>query len=278
VLVERRFTLPLQALEPVDLDGSGAAVMMLLNPTGGILGGDALDTSVTVGADAHVCLTTPAATRVYRSAGAPAVQRFTALVGEGATLEYLPDHLIPSPGARLHQTTDVTLADGATLLLADAWAVGRVARGERWRFGELDLGLAVRDTRGLVLKERCRLVGSPRSDETARLDGAAWLPAPPAWTPAREGLGGTEGFGYVATFVAAATHRRDWQDIARELCDTLAPHQTDARVAVSALGRSGVLARLLCPSAPVLSAAIGAVWTASRRRLLGLRPLCLRKL
>ena len=46
VLTERRFTLPLQALEPMDLDGSGVATLMLLNPTGGLLGGDVLETRV----------------------------------------------------------------------------------------------------------------------------------------------------------------------------------------------------------------------------------------
>src|SRR5262245_50262943 len=117
VLTQRRFTLPLQALEPMELDETGAATLMLLNPTGGILGGDVLDTSVALGPGTAVCLTTPAATRVYRSACAPAVHRFAATVGEDARLEYLPDHLIPSPGARLRQTTEVTLAAGATLVL-----------------------------------------------------------------------------------------------------------------------------------------------------------------
>src|SRR5262249_57064792 len=100
----------------MDLDGSGVATLMLLNPTGGLVGGDVLDTRVTIGAGAHVCLTTPAATRVYRSGGATAVHRFAARVGEGARLEFVPDHLIPSPRARLRPTTDGTLAPRAGLL------------------------------------------------------------------------------------------------------------------------------------------------------------------
>jgi urease accessory protein len=255
VLVERRFTLPLQALEPIDLDGSGAATLMLLNPTGGILGGDALDTSVALGAGSRVCLTTPAATRVYRSAGSRAVHRLRASVGEGARLEYVPDHLIPSPGARLRQATEVTLAAGATLLLAEAWAVGRVARGEQWCFDELDLGLLVRDERGLVLKERSVL-------ECAR----------------RDGLGGAEGFGYLATFVAVAPFAGRWSDLARKLAGALDALDGGARFGVSALGRGGVLARVLCPSAPALEAAVLALWAESRKLLLGLAPLALRKL
>jgi len=63
VLTGRRFTLPLQALEPVDLDGTGAATLLVLNPTGGVLGGDRLETRVELGPGSHVCLSTPSATR-----------------------------------------------------------------------------------------------------------------------------------------------------------------------------------------------------------------------
>ena len=240
----------------MDLDGSGGATLTLLNPSGGVLGGDVLATSVTLGRDSRVCLTTPAATRVYRSLGAPAVVTFEAAVGEGAALEYVPDHLIPSPGARLRQRTTVTLAAGATLLLVDAWAVGRVARGEAWQFHELDTALTVRDARGLLLAER------------AVLDGTR------GW----DGLGGAEGCSYVGTFVAAAPSAEGWDEIACELSRTVAALDTGARVGVTPLARGGLLARLLCPSAPALEASVRALWTASRRRLLGLPPLALRKL
>jgi len=239
----------------MDLDGSGVATLVLLNPTGGILGGDVLETSVSLGPGSHVCLTTPAATRVYRSAGPPAVQRVVASVGEGARLEYLPDHVIPSPAARFRQTTEVRLAAGAVLLLAEAWAVGRVARGERWRFDELDLGLVVRDERGLLLKERSVLGGARR-----------------------DGIGGAEDFGYLATFVALAPGREGWSDLAGELFAALDDLDSGARAGVSALGRGGLLARLLCPSAPTLEAAVHTLWTYCRGRLLGLAPLALRKL
>src|ERR1700720_2058830 len=116
VLTGRRYTLPLQALEPMDLTGDGSATLLLLNPTGGVLGGDRLETEVSLGPGSRVCLSTPSATRVYRSPEHPAVQRVSITLGAGATLEWLPDHLIPSPGARLRQATEVTMASDATLL------------------------------------------------------------------------------------------------------------------------------------------------------------------
>ncbi|MCI0546047.1 MAG: urease accessory protein UreD [Candidatus Rokubacteria bacterium] len=256
VLVERRFTLPLQALEPVELDASGAAVLTLLNPTGGLLGGDDLETVVHLGAGSHVCLTTPSATRVYRTAGAPARQRLTAHVGESATLEYLPDHLIPSPGARLVQSTEILLAATATALLLDAWAVGRLARGEAWEFGRLDIALIARDGRGPLLHDRAVLDGRPRWAE----------------------MGGAEGRGYVATLAVLAPARAAWREVEEALLAALAPVPAETLHGVTRLGRGGVLARILAPSAPALQHAVRAVWAAARRSLLGLPPLDLRKL
>jgi hypothetical protein len=68
-----RFRLPLQALTPVEL-ADGTAYLMLLNPTGGIVGSDFLFTQIIQEPHTRVCLTTPSATRVYRTPGQPAVQ------------------------------------------------------------------------------------------------------------------------------------------------------------------------------------------------------------
>jgi len=58
VVADCRFTLPLQVLAPVALDDP-AAVVSILNPTGGLVGGDHLAIDVHVGAGAHAVLTTP---------------------------------------------------------------------------------------------------------------------------------------------------------------------------------------------------------------------------
>lgn len=262
MLTARRFTLPLQALEPMDLDGDGVATLLLLNPTGGVLAGDHLETDVRLGPGSRVCLSTPSATQVYRSRGGEAVQRVTLDVGRGASLEWLPDHLIPSPGARLRQATRIRLAADATLLYLDAWAVGRAARGEAWGFDRLDSSLLVHDETGPLLRERSILAGHPP----------------------RDGLGGTEGFGYVATFVAmrpAGVAMRPagvgWEALAGALRAEAEAAAIGGRAGVTTLGRGGVLARLLCPSAPALQAAVEALWAVCRRRLLGLPPARLRK-
>jgi len=71
--------------------------------------------------------------------------------------------------------------------------------------------------------------------------------------------------------------RREWEGLAAELT-ARAASIGGARVGVSALGRGGVLARVLASSAPALLEATDALWTGSRRWLYALPPLRLRKL
>ncbi len=255
VLTERRYRLPLQALEPADLDGDGGLTLMLLNPTGGVLGGDVLQTDVALGSGSRVCLTTPSATRIYRSAGEAAVQRFKATVASGAILEYMPDHLIPSPGARLVQVTEVTVDDTAAAIVGDAWVAGRVARGERWSFSRPDLGLVVRDGQELLLKDRAVLAGKPDWDR----------------------LGGAEGFPYMATFVAVAPSREEWAALADALAITVSA-LAGVKVGTTPLVRGGLLARVLASSAPALRGCLDTLWARCRLSLLGLPPANLRKL
>jgi urease accessory protein len=94
----------------------------LHNVSGGILAGDRLSLDVDVAADMQI--TTTGATRLYRHrAGAEdSEQRTTMIVSEGATLEYLPDPLIPFAGSRHAQRTSISLGRNATLILWEVLA------------------------------------------------------------------------------------------------------------------------------------------------------------
>jgi urease accessory protein len=252
VLTSCRSTLPLQVLAPVALTDA-AAVVSMLNPTGGVLGGDQLTIDVEVGCGAHACLTTPSATRVYRAAGAPAVQQVRLMLAPGAVAEWVPDHTIPSAGAALCQTLEVHAGAGATLIAVDAFAAGRVVRGEAWSFACLDSALTVQDAGGVVLHDRFVLRGSP------------------GW----QSLGFAEGHAYFATVVLIADTGTD--DVLAELPAALAAI-AGATVGGARLARRGALLRCLATGAPALAGALEAVWGLARRRLLGLPPLALRKL
>jgi urease accessory protein len=238
----------------MDLDGTGASTLFLLNPTGGVLGGDRLETRVDVGAGCQVCLSTPSATRVYRSAGSPSRQHAAVRVGAGARLEYIPDHVIPSPGARFIQSIDLELAPGASAVLCDAWSVGRPARGEAWRFDLLDSSLTARDTEGLLFKDRFTLNGA-----------RGW-----------GGLGGTEGMAYVASVLCVAPAHPRLAGLAEAIEEHLA--SLEARAGVTPLARGGVLVRVLAPAAPAMHRAIETAWSCCRDWLWGLPPRRLRKM
>lgn len=250
VLAGCRYRLPLQVLAPLSLE-EGAAVVSLLNPTGGVLGGDRLSIEIEVGPGAHACLTTPSATKVYRTDGAPALQDVTMRLAAGAIMEWVPDHTIPFPGSAFVQTVSVELHEGARLILVDAWASGRVARGEAWGFALLDSTLSVRDAEGLLLHDRLRLAG------------------PGGW----DGLGLAEGHPYFATVLVIGDGLEGFD---AAVVDALGP-AAGARIGVAPLARPGALARCLARSAPALTDAIDLIWSAARRRLLGAPPLALRK-
>jgi urease accessory protein len=251
VLVGCRSTLPLQVLVPVALDDT-AAVVSMLNPTGGVLGGDRLTVEVELGPGAHACLTTPSATRIYRSGGEPAVQSVRLALARGAIAEWVPDHTIPSPGAALRHTMDVEVGEGAVLVAVDAWAAGRVARGEAWRFERLDAAFTIRDAMGLLLHDRFVLEG-----------GRDW--------PA---LGLAEGRPYFATIVVVADRGLDAFVTALPVVVAREP-ALDA--AAARLPRRGAVVRCLAASAPALTSAVADIWACARRTLLGAAPLDLRK-
>jgi len=246
VLARSGWTLPLQVLAPLALDDP-AAVVSVLNPTGGLVGGDRLVVDVEAGARTHVCLTTPSATKIYRTSGPPAVQDARVRVGPGALVEWVPDHAIPFAGSAFRQSIDVEMADGARLILVDAFSAGRVARGEAWRFTRLESALRVRDAAGWLVVDRFALAGDP------------------AWGS----LGCAEKSPYFATVVVIAS-----LDVS---AFAAAIHDAAEGVAVGELGRGGVLVRCLAGDAIELAAALDLVWRVARRAMVDRDPPALRK-
>ena len=255
VLGGQRFTLPLQVTGPTRLDGSGSLCMMLLNPTGGVAGGDRLKTEIMLGPGAHVVLTTPSATRIYRSQGEPAIYDTNIHISRDAVLEYLPDHVIPHPGSVFHQSLTMDMEPGSLAFLVDSLAVGRLARGERWMFNEM------------VSRTTISLEGRPFFVDRTSLN-------PDNRTLA--GLGGMEDFGYMATLVMCGDGYERWQNLAGTVSDWL-NDRPSVLGGISPLSRNGYMVRLLTTAGYELTEAIQGLWAIARRILLGLPALDLRK-
>ncbi len=151
VVAHSRCAHPWYAFPPLYLDHTGCATTFLGNPSGGFVGGDSCSLRATLGRDTHVLFTTPSATRVYRTDTRPARQSIDVTVGPNAVMEWLPDLTIPFAGSRFEQRITVRLGTGASLLLRDAVAAGRIARGERWAFSRFSnrITITLSDTRSL---------------------------------------------------------------------------------------------------------------------------------
>jgi urease accessory protein len=92
----------------------------------GPIGGDELALRISVGAGAFLRVRTAAASIALPGPdGLESVLRVTVEVGAGARLEYLPEPVVVSAGARHATIIRVTLAEGASLLLRDELLLGR---------------------------------------------------------------------------------------------------------------------------------------------------------
>jgi urease accessory protein len=81
---------PLRILQSLYPEGDAICHNVLVHPPGGLVGGDTLDIHITADSAAHALVTTPGATRFYRSNGEVAVQRTHITLGGQSRLEWLP--------------------------------------------------------------------------------------------------------------------------------------------------------------------------------------------
>lgn len=139
VLRENRHRGPLRVQKALYPEGDAVCQAIVLHPPSGIAGGDQLNIVAEVSDRAHAQLTTPGAGKWYRSGGAEASQCIEFKVGDGATLEWLPQETIVFDGARARMETRVSLAADSRYIGWDILCLGRAAAGERFEKGEISL-------------------------------------------------------------------------------------------------------------------------------------------
>ncbi len=138
----------------------GVCHSYLLHPPSGLVGGDQLQLRARLGAGARVLLTTPAATKFYRSGGRTARLLQTLELADGAEIEWLPQENILFDGARARVNTCVELQGTARFIGWEITCFGRPACDEAFALGRADLGFELhRDGRPLLL-ERLRVDGA----------------------------------------------------------------------------------------------------------------------
>jgi urease accessory protein len=126
---------PLRILQSLYPEGDSICHNVLVHPPGGLVGGDTLDITVRVAPGAHGLVTTPGATRFYRSEGEHALQRSTITLDAGARMEWLPLEAIAFNGCLAENHLTLNLAPGAELLGWDVTAFGLPAANKPFDTG-----------------------------------------------------------------------------------------------------------------------------------------------
>lgn len=115
---------PLRVLKSLYPEGPAICHQVLLHPPAGLVGGDELDIRLQFGAHTHAVLTTPGATRFYRSEGLPATQQVSIQLAAGARCEWLPMENIAYSGCQGHNLLKLQLQGDAQAIGWDILALG----------------------------------------------------------------------------------------------------------------------------------------------------------
>lgn len=246
-LVRNRHRGPLAVQRAFYPESSDLAHVYLLHPPGGIVAGDQLTVRVNVAPGARALVTTPAATKFYRSEGRVAEQTQLLGVREGASLEWMPQETIVFGSAQVRTKTRVELEPGAVFCGWDVVCLGRAASGDHFGSGRLQQAFEIWQGERPLWIERSEI------DANEPVRHAAW------------GLGGQRVFG---TFVCTA------QNAAAVAAARAAVDTDDARelFAVSQM-RAAIVCRYLGSSTERARQVFGQAWAALRPLVLG-RPAC----
>jgi len=127
----------------------------ILHPPGGVVGGDSLQLNVHTRSGAHNLLTTPGATKFYRSDAAQVgrqTQQFN--IADNAITEWLPQANIFFPGANAVLNTVVDIAPGGKFIGWEMHCLGCPASNETFTSGSLRSQTRIRVAGELRLVEQ----------------------------------------------------------------------------------------------------------------------------
>lgn len=128
---------PLRLLQSLYPEGEGICHNVLIHPPGGLVGGDRLDIRIDAQAGSHGLVTTPGATRYYRSEGAAAVQDTRIAVRSGARMEWLPLETLCYDGCLAENRLRLELEPDSELIGWDVLALGLPNAGKPFLHGEV---------------------------------------------------------------------------------------------------------------------------------------------
>jgi urease accessory protein len=128
---------PLRILQSLYPEGDAICHNVVVHPPGGLVGGDTLEIAVRAREGAHGLITTPGATRFYRSDGETALQTTRLVLDAGARMEWLPLEAICYSGCLAENRLRMELAPGSEMIGWDVTALGLPEAGQPFERGRL---------------------------------------------------------------------------------------------------------------------------------------------
>jgi len=171
---------PLRVLKALYPEGEHICHQVLVHPPGGIVGGDVLEVDIVLEPQCHAVITTPGATRFYRSQATLATQQIDARIAGDARLEWLPLETIAHRGCAATNRQRFELEPGAEMMGWDVLALGLPAAGEHFDSGRFLQHLEIPERwleRAAIRGDDARLLDSPLGLAGRRVLATLWFAA-----------------------------------------------------------------------------------------------------
>jgi urease accessory protein len=132
LLSRRDHTGPLLVQKALYPEGDHVCHAVILHPPAGIAGGDHLKIGIKAQAQTQAVVTTPGATKWYKSNGLLATQTTEIVLDTGAHLDFLPQENIYFNQSNAHNSISIEQAQDSSMIGWDIAQLGRRASGETW--------------------------------------------------------------------------------------------------------------------------------------------------
>jgi urease accessory protein len=175
---------PLRVLKALPLPQGLGCEHVLVHPPGGLAAGDELRVRLHQGRGTRVRVTTPGATRLYRSTGAWAEQDVQIEVEDGALLEWLPLETLAYGGCRARSAVRARLQPGALMVGWDVACLGLPAAADEFAHGRFEQHLEVQGAwleRAVLDAQDQRLRRSPLGLDGQPVWASMWCASGSAW-------------------------------------------------------------------------------------------------
>jgi urease accessory protein len=243
---------PMRILQSLFPESPTVCHNVLVHPPGGLVAGDTLEIAVSAAAGSHGLVTTPGASRFYRSEGETALQDVRIRVAAQARIEWLPLEALYYSGCRAGNRLSMELAPGAELLGWDVAALGLPQANQPFVRGSV---LQHLELQGGWL-ERGRIA----ADDATLMDGPL-------------GLAGHRCLGTLFLAAGSEVTRQRREDLLEAARSLIAAHPLAASAGATAPGPRVVVVRVLAPLVEPAMQLLKAVRRAWRPLLWNLPPV-----